>query len=273
MLLNLDDTSIYYEILGEGIPVLMIHGFASDHRFMVGACEPSFDKPINVKRIYFDLPGMGKSPAMDWIQSADDLVKVILNFIDKIIPNTKFGICAHSYGAYLARAILKERSDRIIGAFLFCPVIQPIHKLRNRPKLKILKHDPSLLATLSPYELKKYTSMTVLQSQDTWDRYKEEFLPGIQIYDRELYKRVMQNYALMDNPDQIEHPYSFPTVVLMGRQDSVAGYKDHWTILENFLRASFLIIDGAGHNLHAEKPIIFNFHLAEWIQTLENFLF
>ena len=227
MLLNLDDATIYYEILGEGIPVLMIHGFAADHRLMDGACEPILKKYNEVKRIYLDLPGMGKSPAMDWIQSADDLVQVLLNFIDQVIPKTKFAICAHSYGAYLARGVLRERRDLIIGAFFFCPVIQPIHKLRNRPSLQVLRKDLHLLESLSPYDLKKYTSITVIQSKYTWERYRDEFLSGIKICDRNLNKRVMQNYALTENPDQIETPYSFSIVFLMGKQDSVVGYKDH----------------------------------------------
>jgi pimeloyl-ACP methyl ester carboxylesterase len=32
--------NIYYEDIGEGIPVLMIHGFTPDHRLMKGCMEP-----------------------------------------------------------------------------------------------------------------------------------------------------------------------------------------------------------------------------------------
>ena len=31
---------IYYEILGSGMPVLMIHGWSVDHRLMKGCMEP-----------------------------------------------------------------------------------------------------------------------------------------------------------------------------------------------------------------------------------------
>lgn len=50
---------IYYEAFGEGKPVLMIHGFAPDHRLMRGCMEPIFTNRDGWRRIYIDLPGMG----------------------------------------------------------------------------------------------------------------------------------------------------------------------------------------------------------------------
>lgn len=50
---------IYYEDLGEGIPIIMIHGYSLDHRLMSGCMEPVFEKrddfnPCNskIKRKY-----------------------------------------------------------------------------------------------------------------------------------------------------------------------------------------------------------------------------
>ena len=56
------DVKINYEIYGEGIPVLMINGWGPDHRLMEGCMEPVFQTMGKAwKRIYFDLPGMGKT--------------------------------------------------------------------------------------------------------------------------------------------------------------------------------------------------------------------
>lgn len=35
---------VYYEKYGEGIPIIMIHGFAPDSQLMIGCMEPVFDK-------------------------------------------------------------------------------------------------------------------------------------------------------------------------------------------------------------------------------------
>lgn len=43
---------IYYEDIGEGTPILMIHGFTPDHRLMSGCMEPVFRKRDGWRRIY-----------------------------------------------------------------------------------------------------------------------------------------------------------------------------------------------------------------------------
>ncbi|MFX1513286.1 MAG: alpha/beta fold hydrolase, partial [Promethearchaeota archaeon] len=57
---------IYYEIIGERKPVVIIHGFHPDHGSMKGCMEPVFSKRSGWKRIYFDLPGMGKTKSVQW---------------------------------------------------------------------------------------------------------------------------------------------------------------------------------------------------------------
>ncbi len=57
----LDRITISYEVRGEGRPLLALHGWPLDHRAMVGAFEPIFAKRKGWKRIYPDLPGMGKT--------------------------------------------------------------------------------------------------------------------------------------------------------------------------------------------------------------------
>jgi pimeloyl-ACP methyl ester carboxylesterase len=36
--------NIYYEVIGSGTPVVMIHGFILDHRAMKGCMEPIFQE-------------------------------------------------------------------------------------------------------------------------------------------------------------------------------------------------------------------------------------
>ena len=58
MFCDLGKARVYYESYGEGVPVLMIHGFYPDHRLMKGCMEPIFSSRPGWRRIYFDLPGM-----------------------------------------------------------------------------------------------------------------------------------------------------------------------------------------------------------------------
>ncbi|MEC2554533.1 alpha/beta hydrolase, partial [Bacillus tropicus] len=61
MLFRIEDAEIYYEIVGEGKPVIIINGCAPEHRLMMECMESVFQKYEGYMRIYIDLPGMGIS--------------------------------------------------------------------------------------------------------------------------------------------------------------------------------------------------------------------
>lgn len=70
------------------------------------AClEPVFNAVSGYRRIYPDLPGMGRSPAPENITSADDVLAVFLAFIDGVIGDQPLLVAGHSVGGYYAQAI------------------------------------------------------------------------------------------------------------------------------------------------------------------------
>ena len=115
MVYTVKDVPIYYEIHGSGTPVVMIHGWSVDHRLMKGCMEPIFaalETPW--QRVYFDLPGMGKTKGPDWITGTDQMLAAVLEFIDGILPAPQhFLVAGESYGGYLARGVLKAREPRV----------------------------------------------------------------------------------------------------------------------------------------------------------------
>jgi pimeloyl-ACP methyl ester carboxylesterase len=264
------DVTIYYEIHGSGIPILMIHGWSPDHRLMKGCMEPIFqsmDTPW--QRIYFDLPGMGKTQGKPWITGTDQMLNLILEFIDGIIPNQHFVVAGESYGGYLARGIIKERSALVDGLLLICPVaIQETHR-DNAPALQVLEKDEEFLNSLSEEDRQYFEGINVLQNKRVWERFREDILPGLKIADYAFLENSLgQHVPYTVNVDLIEKPYRQPTLMVMGRQDSVVGYRDHWQIIENYPRASFVILDKAGHNMQIEQDILFNAMVKEWLDRV-----
>lgn len=264
------DVNIYYEIHGTGIPVLMIHGWGPDHRMMKGCMEPIFQTfDTSYQRIYFDLPGMGKTKGQPWISGTDQMLELILEFIDGIIPNQHFIVVGKSYGGYLARGIIKERTSLVDGLLLICPLANPETRIANAPSFQALEKDEALLKSLSEEERKYFEEINVLQNERVWKRFKEDILSGLKIADNEFLNNYLgQNVPYTVNVDQVEEPYLQPTLVLLGRQDCVVGYRDHWKFIENFKYGSFVILDRAGHNLEIEQDILFNELVKEWLNRL-----
>ena len=261
---------IYYETYGEGRPVLMIHGFYPDHRLMVGCMEPIFASRPGWKRIYFDLPGMGRTKGELRIDCSDKVLEVLLGFVDHVIPHQRFLVVGESYGGYLARALVLRRPELVDGMVLICPLIHPKQERRRLPSRKVIVEDPTLMSEIDPSDSQEFASVAVIQSRENWERFRNEVLAGLRIADITYLERLGKNgYGLSFDPDSRTEPYDKPVLMLVGRQDTSVGYEDAWNIIENYPRATFAALDSAGHNLQIEQSQIFNLLISEWLDRVE----
>jgi pimeloyl-ACP methyl ester carboxylesterase len=270
MEITVREGNIHYEIIGSGRPIVMVHGWGCAHEMFKGSMEPIFaDMGSAWQRIYFDMPGMGMSPAQRWITGSDDMQAVILEFIDKVIPGQHFLIAGKSYGGYLARGILKARPAQVDGLLLICASAVPDHSRRDVPPHQAQEVDPAFLDSLSAQDRKDLTENNVIHTRRVWERFRDEVLPGLKAADWDFLNNCLsRNTPYVDDIDQIEVPYPQPALLLMGRQDASVGYRDHWKLLENYPHASFLILDKAGHNLEIEQPELFTALVKEWFSRV-----
>jgi len=266
---KLENITIYYEIIGEGYPVLMLHGWTIDHRLMKGCMEPIFETRPNYKRIYFDLPGMGKTKGEDWIEGTDDFLKIIIEFVEKIIPNEHFIIAGGSYGGYLARGLIKKKQKLIDGVLFLVPAILPDEKQRDLPEPVVLVKDENIVSKLSPLEREGWEAVATVINQKVWERGKEEAMSGVTIADMPFLEKVRENYGFSFDVDLLNDKFSKPALFLLGRQDSIVGYRDAWKIIENYPRATFAILDTAGHLLQIEQEELFNSLTNDWLNRVE----
>lgn len=262
--------SINYEIIGEGKPIIMIHGYYADNRVMVGCMEPIFSVRDGYKRIYIDLPGMGKSESAEWITNSDSMLDIVVDFIEKIIPNENFLIIGNSYGGYVSRGVIYKMQDRVDGIVLICPLLIPDYKKRNLPEHVVLVKDDMLLSKLTPEVAEDFSSCMVVQSERIYERYQSEIMAGVETANSEFLQSIMKNgYGFSFYVDKLDEKVNKPTLILLGKQDDCVGYKDAWDILDNFPRATLSILDGAGHNLQIEQEELFNSLINEWLERIE----
>ncbi|HWR60849.1 MAG TPA: alpha/beta hydrolase [Clostridia bacterium] len=267
---KLDGISVYYEEYGEGKPVIMLHGYYPDHRLMSGCMEPVFLKRQGYRRICPDLPGMGRTKGEPWINSADRMLDVVLEFIDRVIPGESFLLAGESYGGYLSLSLMHHMKQRIEGIFLLCPAVTAKRSKRNLPPHEPVIIDKELLASLSKEDAEEFESMAVIQSEDIWQRYRSEIYPGVKLADAPFLERIRnEGFEFSSDEEILKERFDRPALFLMGRQDSSVGYKDAWRILDNFPRGTFAVLDKAGHNLQLEQADIFNILADEWLDRVE----
>ena len=97
------DVAVHYVEHGEGRPVLVLHGVGVDHREAEACFEPALGAYRGLRRIYPDLPGMGRTPAPAALRCADDVLDVLLGFTDEIVGEEPVLFAGHSAGAYYAQ--------------------------------------------------------------------------------------------------------------------------------------------------------------------------
>ena len=269
MFCDLGNVSIYYETCGDGIPVLMIHGFCPDHRLMKGCMEPIFARRPGWKRIYFDLPGMGRTRGETWIYCSDKVLEVLLAFVDRILPKQSFLVIGESYGGYLARALVLRKRELVDGLLLICPLIVPDQEKRSLPAKKIIVEDRKLISELEESDANEFASMSVIQTRRNWERFRDEILVALKVADTTYLEQLGKGYQFSFDVDSLPEQYDKPVLIVAGRQDTSVGYRDAWDTIENYPRATFAVLDSAGHNLQIEQDQVFTALVLEWLDRTQ----
>lgn len=250
----------------DGAPVLALHGWMPDHRLMTGCLEPVFDaRKRAYRRLYPDLPGMGASPA-DGVDSSDDVLTCVEAYVDERIGDAPFLLLGESYGGYLARALAARRPDQVLALGLICPVGAILAKEdRNVPEHRALIVDPALDVPADS----SFRDNFVVQTPDTYARSQAEIVPGLEAADTAALDRIRRRWALSDDPEA-GGPYDGPTLFVLGRQDADVGYVDQWALLEHYPRATFAVLDTAGHSAQIERGALFEALVNDWLDRVEN---
>lgn len=250
-----------------GVPVLAIHGWTPDHRLMTGCLEPVFERRAGYRRIYPDLPGMGRSPVGS-VASTAEVVDVLEALIDERIGDVPFLLVGESYGGYLSRELVRRRPGQVLGLALICPIGPIVRREdRTRPSRTVLEVDEALLAELDPAEREEFTDVAVIQDREQLDRFRADVAPGLALANADGMARIAQRWEL-DHLPEGGAPFERPTLWVLGRQDDHVGYRDQWDLLEHYPRASFAVLDRAGHNLQQEQPVLFEALVEEWLDRV-----
>ena len=264
MFCEIENLKLFYDIRGTGQPVLALHGFPTDHHMIATVLEPIFEQRPGYQRIYVDLPGMGQS-THNGIECSDDIVNLLGQFVDRVIPGQSFLVAGYSYGGLLSLGLLQQRTAQIDGALLICPVIVADDDQRALPSPMLLYQDPDL--KIAPAERDMYVGTTTIITTELVNRIREAIFPGMQRADADFIQRLRANgYGLTLDFSQAQFPQ--PALIISGKQDAVVGYADAWSLHEQFPRGSFVTLDRAAHSLPMEQETLFTLLVNDWLDRV-----
>lgn len=250
------------QILGEGLPLVVIHGFGVDHRIML-PLEDAIDE-CGWQRIYIDLPWAAGNADIN-VTSTDHVAQGALDDIQAYLGDRPFALIGNSFGGMIARYVAHELRDQVLGLATLAGVYEPTHEARSLPRRQVVREDPAVLA-LAGQVRDDYEEMTVVQSEATLEAFTRYALPGLRTADQTILDRVAAEYALSVEPE-VAHPAPFeaPSLHLFGRQDHVTGYEDGWKLRNHYVRGTYAVLDAAGHNAHLERPDLTAALVKDWL--------
>lgn len=255
---QIEDCSIHYVEHGSGIPLVALHGAGVDHREIEAAIEAivAAAPGAGYRRIYPDLPGMGRSTA-GGLTGNDDVVTLLGDFIDRVCEGPVM-LLGHSYGAYLARGVAVRRQDLMLGLALLCPVAE---RTGHLPDHDVVRQNPDAYDELEPAQRAGFDEYFVVRTSATARRYRDFVLPGTALVDEAALGRIMAGRPV----DVGSCGFSAPTLIAAGRRDSVVGYTDATDLLDRYPHATLAVIADAGHALMHERAELLAALLADWI--------
>ncbi|HWV26912.1 MAG TPA: alpha/beta hydrolase [Aeromicrobium sp.] len=246
-------TEVHYVEHGTGRPVLILHGAGVDHREPESCFEPMFADDSGFRRVYPDLPGMGRTAATDDIDSAEDVLGLMLQFADRVAGAERYLLVGHSAGGYFAQAMADRRPDRVAGLALICPLLSisgsvPAHRV-------LVGSDVDLGDA-------QFQSYFVIHTPQMLERYDRFVAPGARLVDETAMARIGEHWELRSDG---ESTYDRPTLIVAGRWDSVVGYTAASSLAGRYPRATTAVVADAGHALPHEQPAVLAGLMTDWL--------
>lgn len=232
---NFQNTTVYYEIEGQGAPLLFLHGWGTD--------STSFHQlkqhfSANYQLISVDFPGFGKSPEPLEAWTLSQYISMV-NALIKQLELPSFSLIGHSFGCRVATGIKGANKLVLIGAAGIKPKRRFSYyiKIFGYKLLKFLHHIP-LFRSLLQRPLDAYR--TLYASSD--------YQQASPIMKQTLSKVVNHDLSA------IYHTIETPTLLIFGTNDTETPVRDGRIMEHEMKNAALIEIEGAGHYVFLEKP-------------------
>lgn len=268
------DSPLSADEIGEGLPVLIIHGWEMNGKVEELDFEPIFTKAIGFRRIYVDLPGMGTTPAND-IKAMDDIYLRLAHFIDVRLGKSNFLLIGTSCGGYLARLLAHRYVDQVDGLLLRVPLIQPDDSLRDLDTFIPIISNEQHMSTISS-EDKALLGDVLIQTPEYIKslkaKYDEAWGPAMKAADNNVLDPIRADthrYQISLALDNESRKLYAPTLIICGRQDQSVGYRDSLRLLELYPRSTYVVLDRGTHGLPVDENGLFEALVRDWLTRVD----
>ena len=259
---QIDDIKIFYKILGDGFPILMIHGISDisdnwDQTLTRGLSE-------KYKLVLFDLPGSGRSE----LSNKEPSIKLFADetsILMDVLGVSKAHVVGMSFGGMMAQELVLNYPEKV-EKLVLCST----HCGKSRRFLSSMKTDAKLKSNriqLSPEELVRNSANFL---------FTEEFIKNNPDYVEDHIQRrllfppskkgLVEQTRAATNFDSCERlsMINVPTLILHGKKDVMIPSENATVLAEAIPNAKLVLFQNSGHYLAEDADKV--------LETIMNFL-
>mgnify|MGYP001050177147 CR=1 FL=1 len=247
---KVNDIEMYYEVHGEGEPLLLIAGIGQDHNtwgLMAPALQPHF------RLILPDNRGVGQTDMPDTTYTVELMCSDFLALLDELEISSTY-VVGHSLGAAIAFEMGCADPERVRKAVMMSGLY---------PGPEVVMPSAEAMALLTdrsgePDELVK-RGTRVATAPGFEKRQPELFNMLVQAglnrtQPPKIYERQSAAGGLYLQEDHLVGGFEPPLLLPYGEHDQVAPPENGERIQQELPEADLTLISEAGHFLHVEQP-------------------
>jgi 3-oxoadipate enol-lactonase len=252
---------IYYEVHGEGEPLVMIHGLGAACNLWSGLLPALAE---HFQTVVFDNRGIGRTDAPDTPYTVPMMAADTIGLMDALEIESAH-VFGFSLGGFIVQQIALDHPDRVRGLVLGSTshsaqvipeeIIQDIFRAPAMPPEEGL---PILMRCF-------YAQKTIDERPDVIDEWKKRRLEFPQ---SEASARNQRAAGFSFNSLPWLGQITPPTLVIGGRDDRVFPVAALEEMAEAIPGAELVFLNDAGHSLFAEQPELADQHIARFLSGL-----
>lgn len=252
---------LFYDVHGEGRPVMLVHGFGEDHRVWEGLI--AFLQP-GYRLIIPHLPGTGRSPATDHL-SMESMAAELKTIADKE-DLKKFTLIGHSMGGYISLAFAEKFSERLNGLGLFhsTAAADGDTKIESRKKSIEFLREHGTAAFLQS------TTQNLFAAENR--ALMAETIAAIANSNTYIGKETMIAFqeAMINRKDQRStlEINAFPILFILGKHDQAVPFAESLKLVHLPDLSYIHILQQSGHMGMLEEPVKANQYLKDFVDQV-----